>query len=79
MAKAIGFDCRKSGAMIDDRLLEHWKRESAARARLRNSLPASWRDDPRANMDVVRELYIEAMLRLKESSVRPIAIGDDDR
>jgi hypothetical protein len=31
-------------------------------------------------MDVVRELYIEAMLRLKQpSSVRPVAIGDDDR
>jgi hypothetical protein len=65
--------------MVDDRLLEHWVRESAARARLRDSLPASWRDDPRPNMHVVRELYIEAMLRLKESSVRPVAIGDDDR
>jgi hypothetical protein len=65
--------------MIDDRLLEHWQRESAARARLRESLPESWRNDPRPNMDVVRELYIEAMLRLKESPVRPIAIGDDDR
>jgi hypothetical protein len=65
--------------MIDDRLLDHWKCESAARARLRESLPASWRNDPRPDMDVVRELYIEAMLRLKESSARPIAIGDDDR
>jgi hypothetical protein len=66
--------------VIDDRLLEHWQRESAARARLRSSLPASWRNDPRPNMDVVRELYVEAMLRLKsEPSVRPVAIGDDDR
>jgi hypothetical protein len=68
--------------MIDDRLLGHWEREQAARARLRNSLPASWRNDPRPNMDVVRELYIEAMLRLKEPGDRPlrsIAIGDDDR
>jgi hypothetical protein len=66
--------------MIDDRLLEHWEQESAARERLRNSLPASWRNDPRPNMDVVRELYIEAMLRLKQQpSVRPAAIGDDDR
>jgi hypothetical protein len=66
--------------MIDDRLLTYWERESAARARLRNSLPESWRNDPRPNMDVVRELYIEAMLRLKQSpSVRPLAIGDDDR
>jgi hypothetical protein len=31
-------------------------------------------------MDVVRELYIEAMLRLKQQpAVRPVAIGDDDR
>jgi hypothetical protein len=66
--------------MIDDRLLAYWERESAARDRLRNQLPASWRNDPRPNMDVVRELYIEAMLRLKqEPSVHPVAIGDDDR
>jgi hypothetical protein len=65
--------------MIDRRLLGHWERERATRARLRNSLPASWRDDPRPNMDVVRELYIEAMLNMKRSSGRPAAIGDDDR
>ena len=65
--------------MIDDRLLAYWERESAARDRLRDQLPASWRNDPRPNMDVVRELYIEAMLRLKESPLRPVAIGDDDR
>ncbi len=66
--------------MIDDRLLGHWERETAARARLRDSLPASWRNDPRPDMDVVRELYIEAMLRLKQQpSVSPVAIGDDDR
>ena len=66
--------------MIDDRLLAYWERESAARDRLRDQLPASWRNDPRPNMDVVRELYIEAMLRLKqEPSVHPVAIGDDDR
>jgi len=66
--------------MIDDRLLAYWERESAARARLRNSLPASWRNDPRPDMDVVRELYIEAMLRMKqESTTQPVAIGDDDR
>jgi hypothetical protein len=66
--------------MIDDRLLAYWERESEARARLRNQLPASWRNDPRPNMDVVRELYIEAMLRLKEpAAATPVAIGDDDR
>jgi hypothetical protein len=66
--------------MIDDRLLEHWERETAARARLRDSLPTSWRNDPRPDMDVVRELYIEAMLRLKQQPAeRPVAIGTDDR
>jgi hypothetical protein len=66
--------------MIDDRLLAYWERESAARERMRNQLPASWRNDPRPNMDVVRELYIEAMLRLKqEPAAPPVAIGDDDR
>ena len=66
--------------MIEDRLLAHWERERAARDRLRSSLPASWRNDPRPNMDVVRELYVEAMLRLKqEPAVRSVAIGDDDR
>jgi hypothetical protein len=66
--------------MIDDRLLEHWTRERAARDRLRDSLPASWRNDPRPNMDLVRELYIEAMLRMKqEEPTRSVAIGDDDR
>ena len=65
--------------MIDRRLLGHWERERAARAQLRESLPASWRNDPRPNMDEVRELYIEAMLQLKRPPVRPIAIGDDDR
>ena len=66
--------------MIDDRLLAYWERESDARARLRNQLPASWRNDPRPNMEVVRELYIEAMLRLKQPPAgRLVAIGDDDR
>jgi len=65
--------------MVERRLLEHWQRERAARARLRDSLPQSWRDDPRPNMDVVRELYVEAMLRMKHPPVRPAAIGDDDR
>ena len=65
--------------MIDDRLLAYWERESDARARLRNQLPASWRNDPRPNMDIVRELYIEAMLDMKRSPGGYAAIGDDDR
>ena len=50
--------------MVDRRLLEHWQRERAARARLRSSLPPSWRDDARPKMVEVRERYIEAMLDL---------------
>ena len=64
--------------MIDDRLLAYWERESDARARLRNQLPASWRSDPRPNMDI--RGYIEAMLRLKQQpAARPVAICDDDQ
>jgi hypothetical protein len=65
--------------MIDHRLLDHWQRERDARAHLRDSLPPSWRNDPRPNMDVVRELYVEAMLDMRRSGARPAAIGDDDR
>jgi hypothetical protein len=50
--------------MIDDRLLAYWERESDARARLRNQLPASWRNDPRLK---------------QQPAARPAAIGDDDR
>jgi hypothetical protein len=66
--------------MIDTRLLEHWRRARAARTRLRDSLPPSWRDDPRPKMDEVRELYVEGMLQMWSSSLsRPAVIGDDDR
>ncbi len=61
--------------MVDRSLLEHWRRERAARARLRNSLPRSWRDDPRPKMGEVRERYVETVLQLR----RPVAIGVDDR
>ncbi len=64
--------------MIDTSLREHWEREQAARTRLRNSLPRSWRDDPRPKMDDVRELYVEAMLEM-HSPARIAVIGDDDR
>jgi hypothetical protein len=64
--------------MIDDRLLEHWQRERAAREQAWASLPASWRDDPRPQMHEVCETYIEAMLQMNPSS-RVVAIGEDDR
>ena len=65
--------------MVDERLLEHWTRQRAARARLRNSLPPSWRDDPRPKLGDVRELYVESMLEMKRRAAGPMAIGDDDR
>jgi len=68
-----------SAAVVDRRFQEHWERECAARALLRDSLPSSWRDDPRPKMSEVREVYIEAMLQMRRSPVRPVAIADDDR
>ena len=65
--------------MVDERLLEHWERERAARARLRDSLPPSWRDDPRPKMGRVREFYVESMLDLKRSAAGTVTLGDDDR
>ena len=57
-------------AMIDDRLLEHWRRERAAREQVRDSLPASWRNDSRPKMDEAREIYVEAMVRHFEGTAR---------
>jgi hypothetical protein len=65
--------------MIDRRLLEHWQSSRAVRAQLRDSLPASWRNDPRPKMNDVRELYIEAMLPLRRAPNRPLTIAEDDR
>jgi hypothetical protein len=56
--------------MLDLRLQEQWRRERAARERLRASLPVSWRNDPRPEMDDVREIYVEAMLRARASTPR---------
>jgi len=65
--------------MIDSRLLEHWQRERRTREQLRRSLPTTWRNDPRPKMDEVREMYVEAMLRMQGEPVRSEAIGLDDR
>jgi hypothetical protein len=69
-------------AMIDRRLLDHWTRQRTARQRLRDTLPPSWRNDPRPGMAKVREVYIEGMLQMwgpPPRFPRPVAIGDDDR
>lgn len=76
--KALGSAADKCGAMIDNSLLEHWQRKRAAREQVRAALPASWRDDPRPQMQEVCETYIETMLQINASS-RVISIGEDDR
>jgi hypothetical protein len=65
--------------MVDERLLEHWTRQRAARARLRNSLPRSWQEDSRPKMGHVRELYVESMLELRRPVAGTVTLGDDDR
>ena len=65
--------------MVDRRLLEHWERERAERARIRSSLPQAWRGDSRRAMGEVCELYVESMLELKRPARRPLAIVDDER
>jgi hypothetical protein len=73
-------DADIAAAVIDSRMLEHWQRERGARERLRQSLPSSWRNDPRPKMDEVREMYIEGMLAMQGRPMHPVAaIGDDDR
>ena len=52
-------------AMIDTSLLEHWQQKRASREQARSALPASWRDDPRPQMQEVCETYVEAMLCLR--------------
>ena len=54
--------------MVDERLLQHWKRERTARERVRAGLPPSWRDDPRPEMDAVRETFVEAILSMQRPS-----------
>jgi hypothetical protein len=51
--------------MVDQRLLEHWRRERRARERARASLPTSWRSDPRPAMADVREAYVEGMVDMR--------------
>ena len=56
--------------MVDERLLQHWKRERTARERAREGLPPSWRDDPRPEMDEVRETFVEAMVSMRRPALK---------
>jgi len=55
--------------VVDERLLKHWKRERTARERARAGLPPSWRDDPRPEMDAVRETFVEAIVNMGRPSL----------
>jgi hypothetical protein len=56
--------------VVDERLLQHWKRERTARERVRAGLPTSWRDDPRPEMDAVRETFVEAIVSMRRPSLK---------
>jgi hypothetical protein len=56
--------------VVDERLLQHWKREQKERERVRAGLPPSWRDDPRPEMDAVRETFVEAIVSMRRPSLK---------
>jgi tryptophan 2,3-dioxygenase len=64
--------------MIDNRLLDRWQRERAAREEVRAALPESWRNPSHPKLYEVRETYVEAMVEVKRSP-RVVAITNDDR
>ena len=65
--------------MIDTSLLAYWQGQCKAREQARAALPPSWREDPRPQMRTVCEIYIEAMLAMKNAGRSVVAIGEDDR
>jgi hypothetical protein len=64
---------------VDTSLLRQWKRQQAARIGARNTLPSSWRDDPRPEMQVVTDAYVELLARIKQQKQHVHAIPADDR
>ncbi|MGZ4334331.1 MAG: hypothetical protein ACXVRJ_08685 [Gaiellaceae bacterium] len=50
---------------IDATLLQYWQAQQAARKRARASVPAAWRRDPRPEMGVVAETFVESMVTLR--------------
>ncbi|HEX4526991.1 MAG TPA: hypothetical protein VH108_09670 [Gaiellaceae bacterium] len=61
---------------VDRRLLAHWEKQQLVRARARNNLPATWRNDPRPRMHAVTEQYVE-LLAAFQHELR--ALPQDDR
>jgi hypothetical protein len=56
-------------AMLDQRLLMHWRREQRTRRQARASLPATWRNDPRPEMAAVREAYVEGIVSMRRTTM----------
>jgi hypothetical protein len=63
---------------VDKRLLAHWEAQQSVRARARNNLPASWRNDPRPKMHAVTEQYVE-LLAAYQQEQRLRGLPQDDR
>ncbi len=61
---------------VDTSLLEHWRRELAARKRARSALPERWRQDPRPEMREVGELYVELLAAEQRMNVIPMSLED---
>jgi hypothetical protein len=55
--------------VVDQRLLDHWRRERRARERARAAVPAAWRADPR--LLEIRETYVEGLVEMRR--VKPPA------
>ena len=64
------------GMTVDSRLLDHWRRQQIARRRARAALPARWRNDPRAEMHQVTEIYVELLAAEHAGNVVPLALED---
>ena len=51
---------------IDHTLLAYWQAQQTARKRARASVPAGWRNDPRPEIGIVAERFVESMVMLRE-------------
>ena len=65
-------------AVVDRRFLGEWNREQAARRNARMNLPRGWRNDPRAEMHAITDVYVEMLARIRQQK-QLYALTDDDR
>ena len=61
---------------VDMRLLEHWKRQQAARTRARNALPERWLEDERPEMHAVTDAYVELLARVRQPNLSVLTSED---